>query len=236
MEKIAREKEFASPGGYASYKAVQFREFFDPCAMSLFAALTRKWSFSVQCPGAGRIVYREGNHEYTFPIYQDGDSIVLVAAPSSQRIYYFFNWYAQPTDLAADAEARILPRIVKKLRQEGARVRILQRARPDSAEFAFHSELFESRELALAALSEAGYDWLRDFQSIDPIHDEYGLELGGIPRKRDLRAMAQVLQGTFPHWHHVHVCFYESGREPGWSLAICLFPPRSWAPGLCGET
>jgi len=62
--------------------------------MSIIAALTRKWNYSVGDPERDELVYREGNHEFTFPIYEEDGVLVLVGAPSSQRTHLFFNWYS----------------------------------------------------------------------------------------------------------------------------------------------
>ena len=59
--------------------------------MSLIAALTKKWNYSVENPGAGRLVYREGNREYTFPIYRRTACCCWWASLPPQRIHFFFN-------------------------------------------------------------------------------------------------------------------------------------------------
>jgi hypothetical protein len=191
--------------------------------MSLFAALAQKWHYSVENPGAGRLLYREGNREYTFPLYQDNDTLVLVGVPSAQRIHFFFNWYAQPQEFTTAARDRILPRIEKHLRATGARVRIFERERPGE-NFEFYPELFECRGRAAELLEEAGYTWFRDFSSIDLLHGEYGLEICGIQNEEDVRVIAAALQRGFPHWHHQNVCLHEPGRESGWTVALCMFP------------
>ena len=72
-------------------------------------------------------VYREGNREYTFPIYEEDGVLVLVGVPSSQRIHFFFNWYWHPQEFPAAARERILPRIEEHLRAAGARMRVFER-------------------------------------------------------------------------------------------------------------
>ena len=48
--------------------------------MGIIGALTKKFHYSVQVPGLGRLVYREGNHEYTFPVYEEDGAVVVVGA------------------------------------------------------------------------------------------------------------------------------------------------------------
>ena len=54
--------------------------------MSMFSALAKRWNYSVENAGEGRVLYREGNREYTFPLYAQDGVWVLVGAPSAQRI------------------------------------------------------------------------------------------------------------------------------------------------------
>jgi hypothetical protein len=193
--------------------------------MSLFAALTQKWHYSVENPGAGRLLYREGNREYTFPLYREEDTLVLVGVPSTQRIQFFFNWHTDTLEFSAAARERILPRIRKHLQATGVEVRIFERDGPDE-NFEFYPELFDHRSRVAELLEEAGCTWFRDYSSIDLLHAEYGLEICGIQNEPDVRVIASVLQRAFPHWHHQNICLHEPGREPGWTVALCMFPAR----------
>ena len=139
--------------------------------MSMLASLAKKWNYSVENPGAGRLLYREGNREYTFPLYEENGTLILVGVPSSQRIYFFFNWHWHPPDFAAEAQARILPRIAEFLRARGARVWVFQRSDADGG-FAYHPELLEHRGHASELLDAAGYVWFRHYNSIDVLHEE----------------------------------------------------------------
>src|SRR5581483_8346156 len=96
--------------------------------MSILAALAKKWNYSVETPGAGRLVYREGNREYTFPIYQEEETWVLVGVPSFQRIHFFFNWHWQPREFSRTARNRILPRIEQHFQSAGLGLRVFERA------------------------------------------------------------------------------------------------------------
>jgi hypothetical protein len=198
--------------------------------MSLLAVLTRNWHFSVKSPGTGRLVYREANREYTFPIYEENGAMVLVGTPSSQRTHFFFNWYPNHREFPETARRRILPRITSHLRAEGIDVRIFERdADPDTG-FEFHPELFEDRSHALELLEEAGFRWFSDFSSIDPVHDDYGLEISGV-QEEDVKAIMDALREGFPHWHHQKYSLHDGGREPGWSLLLCMFPPKACNAG-----
>lgn len=196
--------------------------------------LKRNWHYSVKSPGAGRLVYREANSEYTFPIYEEDGVLVLVGTPSSQRTHLFFNWYPNRREFPASVRRRVLPRIAAHLRAEGASVRVFERDREGTADFAFHPELYEDRSRATELLEEAGYTWFVDYTSIDPVHEDYGLEISGI-KEEDVKAIMDALQGEFPHWHHHKYSMHEGGREPGWTIILCMFPPKSCNAGSYDE-
>ena len=194
--------------------------------MSIIAALTKKWSYSVENPGAGRLVYREGNHEYTFPIYGEDGVLVVVGTPSSQRVHFFFNWYPCHREFSTIARKRILPRIAEHFRMAGVRVRVFDRDGHDTGDFEFYPELFGHRSRVAELLEAAGYTWFSDFASIEPLHEEYGLEICGIKNERDVRPIAEALQRGFPHWHHQVTSLQDDGREPGWTVSLSMFPAR----------
>jgi hypothetical protein len=198
--------------------------------MSLMSVLRRNWHYSVKSPGAGRLVYREANREYTFPIYEEDGAMVLVGTPSSQRTHLFFNWYPNHRDFPDAARRRILPRIAAHLRAEGLSVRIFERETDAAASFEFYPELFEDRNRALELLEEAGYAWFSDFSSIDPIHEDYGLEISGV-KEEDVKPIMDALERGFPQWHHHKYSLHDCGREPGWSVILCMFPPKSCNAG-----
>jgi hypothetical protein len=204
--------------------------------MSILAALTRNWNYSIENPAVGRMVYREGNREYTFPIFEEDGVLVLVGVPSAQRIHFFFNWYWHPREFSAAAGARILPRIAGHLRGYGAEVRVLSRGGAGEPDLAFHPELFECRGCATELLSDAGFAWYGDYMSIEPVHEEYGLEVGGIRNEGDVQPILTILQRAFPHWHHSRVCLHDYGREPGWMVSVSMFPPQSCPSGSYDES
>jgi hypothetical protein len=66
--------------------------------------------------------------------------------------------------------------------------------------FRFAPELFEVRNDVMARLSEEGFDWLSHYSAVDPIHDEYGIEVCGIRERDDAVAILQLLIEMFPRW------------------------------------
>jgi hypothetical protein len=199
--------------------------------MSFLAVLRRKWKYSVENPGPGRLIYREGNREYTFPVYEDDSGTVLVGVPSSQRIHFFFNWYWHPRDFPPAASKRILPRIAEYLRADGSRVRVFSRGEG----LEFYAELFACRARASELLEEAGFTWFVDYSAIDLAHEVYGLEIGGIKSERAAGRMRVVLLEGFPHWHHARASLHGGGPDPGWTLSVSMFPSESRASGSYDE-
>ncbi|MDB6067093.1 MAG: hypothetical protein JWR26_3301 [Pedosphaera sp.] len=195
--------------------------------MSIIAALTKKWNYSVESPGVGRLAYREGNREYTFPLYEDEGVLVLVGVPSSQQIHFFFNWHPLfARELSSAARERILPRILDFLRGTGAKAILFDRTGQRGRDFEFYPELLEYQTVASELLEEAGYIWFKDFSSIEIVQEDYGLEISGMRNERDGRRVLKALQQGFPHWHHYKVSQQDYGREQGWMVAISMLPPR----------
>jgi hypothetical protein len=95
------------------------------------------------------------------------------------------------------------------------------------SEFAFHPELFEHRTLALEALAQRDYIWLEDFTSIDLLHDVFGLEVCGIPEKRNAAIILSILREAFPDWSHSDIYYHQYERDRGWKSIIFQRPkPR----------
>ena len=86
--------------------------------------------------------------------------------------------------------------------------------------FRFEPGLFNHRAEAIAALAEAGYEWLTDFSTVDLLHDEFGLEVCGIAKKEDALSISRILQRTFPGWRLTHLDYKDGGRDRGWRAAI----------------
>lgn len=66
--------------------------------------------------------------------------------------------------------------------------------------FRFAPELFEARNDVMARLSEEGFDWLSHYSAVDPVHDEYGIEVCGIREHDDAVTILKLLMQMFPHW------------------------------------
>jgi hypothetical protein len=66
--------------------------------------------------------------------------------------------------------------------------------------FRFAPELFECRTDVMAVLEDAGFVWLTDYSSVDPLHDVYGIEVCGIREKADAVAILQLLRSLFSAW------------------------------------
>jgi hypothetical protein len=204
--------------------------------MSILASIAKKWNYSVECPGNGRLLYREGNREYIFPAYEEDGVFVLAAVPSSQHVRFFLNWYKVQSAFLPEDRDRILPRIQEHLNDYGVPVRIFTQADQETLSFEFYPELFECRSKASALLEESGYCWFGDYSSIDILHEEYGLEISGIADEESIDPILHALQQVFPQWHHCRIYFHDYGREPGWALSLSLFPPEPCNSGWYDET
>jgi hypothetical protein len=66
--------------------------------------------------------------------------------------------------------------------------------------FRFAPELFEYRNDVIAALSDAGFEWLSHYSSVDPLHDVFGIEVCGICEKDDADQIQRLLVQMFPSW------------------------------------
>ena len=199
--------------------------------MSIIGILAKKLNYSVKLPEAGHLVYREGNREYTFPVYEENGAVVVVGTPSSERVHFFFNWYPSRRDFPIDARDRILPRVEAHLRAEALNVRVFSRELDPGEDFEFYPELFEYRNQASDLLADAGYNLFSDFNAIDLIHEDYGLEICGIHSDVDVKPILDALHEGFPHWHHHNYGLQDGGREPGWSVSITMFPPKAVTGG-----
>ena len=69
------------------------------------------------------------------------------------------------------------------------------------AAFRFYPELFEHRAAVIDALSERGLAWFGDYNSVDLMHDEFGIEVTGIRDKVDAEAIQSILAGMYPGWY-----------------------------------
>lgn len=179
--------------------------------------------FHVTLEAPGRLIYREGNSELTFPAYESNREWILVDQPTLKRFRLFFNWHKVPFRFSDEERDRIIPRLLAYLRSDRQRARVFDRFDEDARSFSFYPELFDQRADATEVLEDVGIEWLSDYTSIDLLHEEYGLEVCGIQQEDDLDAIADAMREAFPHWHHCRVCYKEGERDPGWKFAIHMF-------------
>ena len=66
--------------------------------------------------------------------------------------------------------------------------------------FRFAPELFEVRTTVMERLSDEGFDWLSHYSSVDPDHEDYGIEVCGIHHQEDAVAILKLLIKMFPTW------------------------------------
>ncbi len=66
--------------------------------------------------------------------------------------------------------------------------------------FRFAPELFEHRTNVMERLTDEGFDWLSHYSSVDPIHDNFGIEVCGIHQREDAESILDVLMQMFPTW------------------------------------
>ena len=87
----------------------------------------------------------------------------------------------------------------------------------------FHPELFEVRGEVIAALSDAGYQWLGEYTAVDPLHAQYGIQVCGIGDAEDAIKILEMLQRLFPSWGFYRSP-YRHPTDPGWRTEVCRDP------------
>ena len=99
--------------------------------------------------------------------------------------------------------------------------------------FRFEPALFEHRDAALQALSRGGYQWFVDFESIDVVHETYGIEICGIASEAKARQMLAIISRLFPAWRFAFLDndeFEESDQN--WMVCLQRDPadnkPEKW--------
>ena len=86
----------------------------------------------------------------------------------------------------------------------------------DEDPFRFVPELFEVRNQVLAALEAADFYWWRDYGTVCPVHDLYGIEVCGIRQPQDADQILKLLQHLIPDWKCHKICVgYRCGAELG---------------------
>ncbi|MGD0251496.1 MAG: hypothetical protein ABSC01_02235 [Verrucomicrobiota bacterium] len=181
-------------------------------------------NYEVKIEKPGCLLYREGNYEYIFPVYEEDGQIIVVGFPSRRRVFLLFGWYRIPLEFSKNAKQRALPRFKEYFQRKGKQVRIFDHVESNSQAFAFHSELFAQRGKATELLEEAGFTLFSDYGSVDLLHTEYGLEICGIREESSVEPIAEAMKIAFPQWHYSKVCYKDSGRETGWKFSIHMFP------------
>lgn len=171
----------------------------------------------------GCLIYREGNEEFTFPVFEEDGQIVFVSQPSFHRTFLIFHWTASREPWTAGQRERVLGACLGYLRRAGRRVHLFDGADDSDGSFIFRPELFASRGQAADALAEGGFDMFGDYSSIDILHEEYGLEICGIREKAAVEPISAIMEKTFPHWHHGRACGKDYGIEPGWTVSLHMF-------------
>jgi hypothetical protein len=183
--------------------------------------------FSIKRPKPGVLIYREGGTEYRFPIYEEDGETVFVACATGKRIYLQFlrgDWADVPTEFGKTDRERVTANVVEHFGGEGARLRVMTRAEPEQLGFQFHPELFDYKTKAAKVLDAAGFAWFSDYDSIDLLHEEFGLEVCGIQKDESVQPIVRAMRHAFPHWHY-SVAFHKCcGREVGWKFKHHMFP------------
>ena len=100
----------------------------------------------------------------------------------------------------------------------------------DMGGFRFHPELFEVRSTVIGRLSDYGLNWFTDYMSVDILHAEFGIEVGGIQQRATLQQVRRLLQGWFPAWRYGHTQWNVAREsiEPGWKVSVHRNPPDEW--------
>jgi hypothetical protein len=86
--------------------------------------------------------------------------------------------------------------------------------------FRFAAELLEVRSRVMQQLGEEGFQWLSHYSSVDPIHDDYGIEVCGIHQRADATTILRLLTSWFSTWPHRKMYYKDYGREPGWIARV----------------
>lgn len=184
---------------------------------------------SIHIAGPGRLVCRDGWHEFLFPCFADPDDegrLVIVPEPSSRSIRLFLGTYRVAAGFTAAERERVVPRLAAFRTARFSSTRLFELPQAEEAAFQFHPELFEERTRAMKALAERGLTLFSGFSSVDLAHDRFGLEVSGIQQEESLERIAQALQGKFPHWHFCKTCRRDTERDPGWRFGIYMLASR----------
>jgi len=78
--------------------------------------------------------------------------------------------------------------------------------------FAWHPELFEHRARMLEALDAAGLLLSVDFESVDILHEEFGIEVCGMPQEPTAFQVLRLMQTVVPDLP-VRFHFYQEQQQ-----------------------
>jgi anti-anti-sigma factor len=93
----------------------------------------------------------------------------------------------------------------------------------------FVPELFEQRGRVLAALESADFYWWRDYSTVYPLHDLYGIEVNGIRSREDARQILKLLHAVIPEWKRSKLCVgWRWGADPNFIARIHRDRGRPW--------
>jgi hypothetical protein len=93
--------------------------------------------------------------------------------------------------------------------------------------FAFHSELFEVRANVTDILSANGIEWFSDYDSVDLVHDAYGIEVVGIRDERVANRIHEFLCRFLPDWRYSYRVYDDKNHlAPGWFIRISRDPNK----------
>lgn len=95
--------------------------------------------------------------------------------------------------------------------------------------FAWHPELFDYRGRVLEALDQAGFEHHQDFESVDLLHDEYGVEIVGIPDESLAAKMLGLLARAVPE---LPVRFNAKDRNGTWVATAVRDDEQAGIPAL----
>ena len=94
--------------------------------------------------------------------------------------------------------------------------------------FSFHPELLGARATFLQVLNENDLDLFSNFTSVDPDHEDCGLDVEGVKDKSDAIKIHRLFKETFPLWKHRSIIQTDSG----WKVYCSKDAPRAYNRGF----
>src|SRR5262249_22036602 len=81
---------------------------------------------------------------------------------------------------------------------------------------AYHPELLNLSQGLVSELSEAGYELLCDYSSVEAMHDVHGLEVCGVRSSEDALDIVRLLLRCFPGWNAAWFGVPDSSAAHAW--------------------